>query len=88
MHQIECEIEMRSRWLTDLFVAHVEALVDADALCVGESRFEPLSAVAEEQGTGQVSEVSEINRVTRAYGVSGVGAVIAVTVISVSVGYG
>ena len=57
----------------------MEALVDADALCVGESRFEPLSAVAEEHGTGRVSEVSEVNRVTRVNGVSGVGGVIGVT---------
>ena len=48
---------MSPRLETDLFVAHVEALVDADALSVGEPRLEPLPAVAADRGDGGVSEV-------------------------------
>ena len=47
---------MSPRLETDLFVAHVEALVDADALSVREPRLEPLPAVAAGRGDVGVSE--------------------------------
>ena len=42
--------------MTDLLVAHVEALVDADALSVGEFCFETLSAMTAVQTEGGEGE--------------------------------
>ena len=48
---------------TDLFVAHVEALVDADALGVGEMRLESLPAVAAD--TGRVRDEKQLGNYLR-----------------------